>query len=84
MATYLCELDCNKRGEKLFWNDECTFLEDRHFWDALSEWQEILSLGGFEQNEGNADIELEENDYKDDNYESYWGEKWKETTQSQL
>jgi hypothetical protein len=52
------------------------FMNNIHFSDSFGKWQDILYLGGFEQQQENEGEEEQKYGFKDDNYESYWGEKW--------
>ncbi|KAK4515237.1 uncharacterized protein ATC70_002847 [Mucor velutinosus] len=59
-----------------------TFLSpsNTHFWEAVNKFQEILGMGGFEpesikEREAMRAAELQDDTFKDDNYEAYWGER---------
>ncbi|KAI8885058.1 hypothetical protein K501DRAFT_332217 [Backusella circina FSU 941] len=43
------------------------------FWDAVSQWENTLICGGFSQSSSAEDAEPD--DFKDENYERYWGER---------
>jgi hypothetical protein len=50
------------------------------FWEAVGQWQDILYMGGFDKDKaGSSNKKKKEidNSFKDDNYETYWGERLK-------
>lgn len=51
-----------------------------HFWEAALKFQEVLGKGGFEpenikKRKAMRAAEQEDDSFKDDNYEAYWGER---------
>lgn len=51
-----------------------------HFWEAANKFQEILGMGGFEpenvkKRAAMRAAEQQDDTFKDDNYEAYWGER---------
>lgn len=50
------------------------------FWEAAEKWQDILYLGGFDEQKmaNKKKIKTQEDtSFKDENYENYWGERLK-------
>lgn len=48
------------------------------FWESVEKWQEVLSLGGFEEKTRHESKDISTTEavpFKDDAYESYWGER---------
>lgn len=48
------------------------------FWESVKKWQDVLSLGGFEERKKNEGTSVQKNDllpFKDEAYEEYWGQR---------
>ncbi|KAI8885072.1 hypothetical protein K501DRAFT_284521 [Backusella circina FSU 941] len=59
---------------------------NRIFWDAVGQWENILLCGGFSQSGAQSPSRLtngdEQNHFKDENYEKYWGERLERNRQA--
>ncbi|KAI7878107.1 uncharacterized protein EV154DRAFT_555515 [Mucor mucedo] len=49
-----------------------------HCYEAAEKWQDILFLGGFDPEYKPATVSVEDDSFKDDNYEQHWGDRIKE------
>lgn len=46
-----------------------------HFYEAADKWQDILFLGGFKPKKEVVVDNVEEDPFKDENYEEHWGDR---------
>ncbi|KAG2201220.1 hypothetical protein INT47_013031 [Mucor saturninus] len=46
-----------------------------HCYEAAEKWQDILFLGGFDPENKSAAVNVEDDSFKDDNYEQHWGDR---------
>lgn len=78
LAGLLPAADCAVRGGSRVWDEDCPVFKHEHMWQSLANFRELLALGSSdleEKKEDDEDIE-EASGFKDDEYESYWGEAW--------
>jgi uncharacterized protein (DUF2225 family) len=90
LLSKLPEQDLNELAELLPYTDKApngsfspNFMSasNNFFWEATTKWQDVLYLGGFDEvklaNKKEKEKVQEDTTFKDDNYESYWGERLK-------
>lgn len=67
-----------KKGKVVDLKPEFESPSNNFFWEAVDQYQDILSIGGFAKKpESSKKAEPKESSFKDDNYEAYWGERLK-------
>ncbi|CEP15016.1 hypothetical protein [Parasitella parasitica] len=71
-----------EKNASLAINPEFTSVSNNFFWEAADKWQQILKMGGFDQDNIQKRHKLQtqqptkaNDSFKDDNYEEYWGER---------
>ncbi|KAI9281577.1 hypothetical protein BY458DRAFT_544318 [Sporodiniella umbellata] len=72
LAAYLPEPDLAKPGEI---SEEFLTRGNNVFWECTDTWQALLSAGSFDPDFKPKKPNNEIKDFKDDQYEQYWGEK---------
>lgn len=75
LASLLPDPDCeiNEKGQRTI--REGFGANSSHLYDAAAQWQNVLALGGFEENDREPEAQVLTDPFKDENYERNWGER---------
>lgn len=75
LASLLPDPDCeiNEKGQRTI--REGFGAKSSHLYDAAAQWQNVLALGGFEENDREPEAQVLTDPFKDENYEINWGER---------
>ncbi|CAO3608171.1 unnamed protein product [Mucor hiemalis] len=80
LSKYLPDADCDMSGDIRAWDKDCPCLKHAYFWESVETFCELLGMGHFQRNnkdeEENEEEEEEASRFKDDEYESFYGEAW--------
>ncbi|KAG2199400.1 hypothetical protein INT47_001582 [Mucor saturninus] len=75
LALLLPEPDQVIKNEKVTIRSDFGKVSTTHFYEAAEKWQDILFLGGFDPESKSATVNVEDDSFKDDNYEQHWGDR---------
>ncbi|KAG2205392.1 hypothetical protein INT47_007177 [Mucor saturninus] len=75
LALLLPESDQVIKNEKVTIRPDFGQVATNHFYEAAEKWQDILFLGGFDPESKSATVNVEDDSFKDDNYEQHWGDR---------
>jgi hypothetical protein len=83
IAKHLPVPDQAKKGKLITIKEGFDSPSNNFFWEAVEQWQDILSIGGFEKTaESSIKKDFKDSSFKDENYENYWGERLKRDEKS--
>ncbi|KAI8087438.1 hypothetical protein BDF21DRAFT_414391, partial [Thamnidium elegans] len=75
LASLLPEPDCEIKEGKHRTIREGFGSNSSHLYDAAAQWQNVLALGGFEEDDREPESQVLTDSFKDENYERNWGER---------